>query len=462
MNWRHWENLKNWFITDEPDTENQLTRIRIVERNIVLPVKGVFIAIVFYFLFYSQWLVGMVSMREHVLEFFQRFLLLYLFLNVGIAFIMLGIDQLPLRLVRWIVFIVAIIDVLALVILTSQTGGYESILFWVYLGMIARNSVSIPLASMQILLNLIVSLSFILAGALDDLMFRTDIGLLFYERQMYFENLRGDTTESVILRLALLLLLTACCYGIQLLFDKQRKAEEEAREFALRQEQLRASGRLAAEIAHKLKNPLGIINNASFTLQRNVKEGKSTITQQIQIIREEINRSDRIITDLMGYARLTEGRVERLNVTEEIDRVVEEVFPQAVKYSIEVVRNYAPVLPILLMQRVHLNEILVNLLQNAREAMNGVGRIEISAECGENYSVVITISDNGPGINKELRDMIFEPYFTNKEKGSGLGLAIVKHNIEMYGGTVEINSVPDTGTKFILKIPARSIMSIRK
>src|SRR6185436_17346990 len=114
--------------------------------------------------------------------------------------------------------------------------------------------------------------------------------------------------------------------------------EAEAREFALRQEQLQATGRLAAEIAHQLKNPLGIINNAAFTLQRTVKEGK-TITQQIQIIREEVDRSDRILTELMGYARLSEGKVEKLDITAELDRAITQVFPAAAKYEVTVLRD---------------------------------------------------------------------------------------------------------------------------
>src|SRR6185436_10591248 len=146
--------------------------------------------------------------------------------------------------------------------------------------------------------------------------------------------------------------------------------EAEAREFALRQEQLQATGRLAAEIAHQLKNPLGIINNAAFTLQRTVKEGK-TITQQIKIIREEIDRSDRILTELMGYARLSEGQVEKLDITEELDRAIDQVFPAGINYGVTVRRDYGAALPPLLAQRGHLSEVFVNLLQNSRDAMNG-------------------------------------------------------------------------------------------
>src|SRR5205085_10066874 len=129
-----------------------------------------------------------------------------------------------------------------------------------------------------------------------------------------------------------------------------------------------------AEIAHQLKNPLGIINNAAFTLQRTLKEGK-TITQQIQIIREEVERGDRILTELMGYARLSEGKVEKLEVTAELDSAIDQVFPPGAKYDTKVHRDYAPALPPLLVQKGHISEVFVNLLQNAREAMDGKGEI---------------------------------------------------------------------------------------
>jgi signal transduction histidine kinase len=189
----------------------------------------------------------------------------------------------------------------------------------------------------------------------------------------------------------------ACCYGVEVLLDKQRRVEEEAREFGQRQRQLESAGRLAAEIAHQLKNPLAIINNAAFTLQRTVKEGK-TITQQIRIIRDEVDRSDRIITELMGYARLVEGHVERLDVVEELERAVDQVFPRRrrmrSRWSAIIWRRCR----LLLMQRGHLSEILVNLMQNAREAMQGQGTLRLGARSPEaGGTVEIVMGDVGRG-----------------------------------------------------------------
>jgi signal transduction histidine kinase len=263
-------------------------------------------------------------------------------------------------------------------------------------------------------------------------------------------------------RITVLVTWALCCYGIQVLFEKQKRAEAEATEFAVRQERLRTAGRLAAEIAHQLKNPLGIITNAAFCLNRSVHEGEMQVDEQIQIIREEVDRADQILTELMGYAQLAEGKVERLEVVEELDTAVQEVFPPAAKYQVKIHKDYAPALPALLMQKRHLSGVLVNLLQNAREAMNGRGAVNISAQYGDNDSIRIVISDTGPGISPNKIDKIFEAYFTTREKGTGLGLAIVKHNTEMYGGRVQVDSEVGKGTQFVVEFPARILMRLSK
>jgi signal transduction histidine kinase len=265
-------------------------------------------------------------------------------------------------------------------------------------------------------------------------------------------------TESFILRLIILLLMTASCYGVQLLSFRQRMSEEEVRKSAARNDELRAAGRLAAEIAHQLKNPLGIINNAAFSLHRGLKEGRNEFDLQIGIIREEIERSDRIITQLMGYAQLSEGRVEKLDLREELDRAIAEVFPPGTTYDIQVHRHYGANLPGLLMQRNHFSVVLVNVLQNAREALNGRGNIHVHARSPDDGLAEVVILDDGPGIAADKLDKVFEAYFTTKDKGTGLGLAIVKHNVELYGGVVWVESELGKGARFVISFPAKTLI----
>lgn len=269
----------------------------------------------------------------------------------------------------------------------------------------------------------------------------------------------GKAMQSLFLRVLLLLLLAFSCYGINVLADLQLQAEQEAREFAVRQEQLRSTGRLAAEIAHQLKNPLSIINNAAFSLQKALADAKPATLQQVEMIREEVGRSDRILTELMGYAQLAEGRVERLDVREEVEHALERAFPPALPHEVKIQVNCAKHLPPLLMQRAHLREALVNLLANARDALNGKGQIDITVRLDDRNAVVIAIADNGPGIPDYQREHIFEPYFSTKEKGTGLGLAIVRHNTEIYGGRVAVESALGKGTTFTLSFPAKATMT---
>ena len=235
--------------------------------------------------------------------------------------------------------------------------------------------------------------------------------------------------------------------------------DEEAEEFATRTGQLRSAGRLAAEFAHQIKNPLAIINNAAFSLQRTLlSEGKTDVAQQIEIIQEEVSRADQIITQIMGYAKLTEGRVEKLDVIQELDHAITQVFPSAVPTDICIHREYDRAFPPLFIQRRHLSEIFVNLLKNAGEALGGKGNVFVTADCRRNNLIEISIRDDGPGIPPDKIERVFEAYYTTKKGGTGLGLAIVKHNVELYGGTVRVKSELGKGAKFTLLFPVKTFM----
>jgi signal transduction histidine kinase len=266
------------------------------------------------------------------------------------------------------------------------------------------------------------------------------------------------TAAPYVLRLAVLLLLTFCCYGVQVLIAQRRQADEEQQEYIARSAQVRAAGRMAAEFAHQIKNPLAIINNVTFSLRKGLKNDKPQFTKQIEIVQEEVAKVDRIITQIMGYAQLSEGRVEKLNVTEELNRVVREMFPDGVPTGVRVRRQYNGEFPALLMQRRHFSESVGNLLQNAREALDGQGHVLIQARCHEDYSVEVVVQDDGPGIPKDKIERIFEAYYTTKERGTGLGLAIVKHNVELYGGSVKVESELGKGTTFTLVFPAKTLI----
>jgi signal transduction histidine kinase len=354
--------------------------------------------------------------------------------------------------------------------LAFMTDGFESMAYWLFPGLILLNAISIPLATPQIVLNLLFSVFYISAGVLNNEVPLPELSTLpanvtFHKRSPelpYRTNAEQMAIEPALPRLFVLWLLAACCYGVQVLLERQRLAIEEAGEFAARESQLRSAGRLAAEFAHQIKNPLTVINNAAFSLQRSLRERRPDAARQIEIIQEEVARADRVITQITGYAQLSEGRVEKLNVIEELERAIAQVFPPAVPTDIRVHRDFAPHFPPLLMQRGHLAEMLLNLLQNAHDALGARGNIFVTAGCRPDYAIEISVSDDGPGIPPDKLERIFEAYYTTKEKGTGLGLAIVKHNVELYGGTVRVESKLGNGARFTLLFPAKALMKLSK
>lgn len=486
--------------------EQQADRIRFMERDVALTIKVIVLTALAYLLLFSDWFEGVPTLGETDIETVRRAFRAYLVANVLLGAVVLAMDYLPVTWVQGAVFVLNIVDGAFVALLLVITGGLESMLYWVFLVLVIRNSVSFTGVRLQIAVNLLLIGSYLCAGLLDLTLQeihwnepetalqpagfvtlpspplaspprkaarppgarlpsnRADSGNQQLElREAFLLALTGlsdrNAIQSLLLRVALLLLLAISCYGINVLADLQLQAQDEQQEFAIRQEQLRATGRLAAEIAHQLKNPLAIINNAAFSLQKSLTDAKPAAVQQLEMIREEVGRSDRILTELMGYAQLAEGRVERLDVREEVDHALERVFPPPMEHEVKIEVHCPKDLPPLLMQRAHLREALVNLLANARDALKNKGSIKVNVHLDDRNSVVIAITDDGPGIPDYQHEHIFEPYFSTKEKGTGLGLAIVRHNTEIHGGKASVESTLGKGTTFTLSFPAKTTMT---
>ncbi len=440
-----------------PDNSQLLQRVQLMERDIILPLKAAGIAMLLYSFYFKPWMGRVLSALDIAVESTQYLFWVYVVLNLVAAALLFQMRRIPISMLEWMVFVMCLVDGIFLSALTLVTGGYDSILYWLFLGLIVRGAVSVPRATSQIMLNLTISSCYVFSGLVALAVW---YHLPEFSRQESgLSGAQDDYAEPLVLRIVLLLLVTVCAYGVHILFERQRIAEEEAREFAVREGQLRSAGRLAAEIAHQIKNPLAIITNAAYSLQRSLKQGKTNVGEHIQIIQEEVERSDRIITQIMGYAQLAEGRVEKVEVTEELENAIRRVFPEAAEYPVGLHRNFAASAPALLMQRRHVEEIFMNVLQNAREALaSQAGNVWITMVCGPDSSVEVSIRDDGPGIPRHKQESVFEAYYTTKEKGTGLGLATVKHNIELYGGSVRLESELGKGACFRLFFPARTLM----
>lgn len=448
------------FQIQPPAPEQILQRIETMERHIILPIKAAGIAILLQPHYFNSW-IGDAARDLDISDASTRaFFGTYIFLNIAFAVVLLCLRRLPPAVREWSVFVMSLVDGVFIGILTLVTGGYNSSLYWFFLGLIARSAVSVPRAARQLLLNLTVSACYVMAGV-----FATLIAKHLTPTEQAVDELLsvGNPAEPLSLRLVLLLLMTFGCYAVQVLLERQRQVAEEAREFAVREVQLRSAGRLAAEFAHQIKNPLAIINNAAFSLERGLGAAQIAAVEQIHMIQEEVGRADRIITEVMGYAQLSEGHVEKLNVLEQLDEAIARVFPPAATYPIRVHKEYGHGFPPLVMLRRHASEIFINVLQNAREALESRGgNIFVKAAAFGEHTIEVSIADDGPGVPPDKLGRIFEAYYTTKAKGTGLGLATVKHNIELYGGTVRVESALGKGARFVLLFPAKTLMKLAK
>jgi signal transduction histidine kinase len=482
---RDWfKKLRGLLATDRPEPAQQAERIVAMQRDVVLPSKAGVCLVVLCYLVYSGWYEDP-STEAVVLETLKHYFEIYLVCTVLGSIFFISWRRLPSGIFQWLAFTLGLLDGLFMAGLVILTGGFDSIAFWVFPALIVLNALSIPLAMPQIVLNVLLSFLYVVAvvstpplnpnntliagvpgksqgahGTNQSVHATGDAPAkpkkTTVPRNSDTENLSDEIAPQQLLsRVSVLWLLTLCCYGAQVLSERQRQAILEAAEFAAREGQLHSAGRLAAEFAHQIKNPLAVINNAAYSLQRSLGQNKNAAAQQIEIIQEEVARADKVITQIMGYAQLSEGRVEKLKVVEEIERASEQVFPGAVPTGIKLKKKFTGPFPPLLMQRGHLAEILVNLMLNAREALAGKGNVSITAVCNRDRAVEIAVADDGSGIPPDKIGRIFEAYFTTKEKGTGLGLAIVKHNAELYGGTVRVESMLGKGAKFTVSLPAK-------
>ena len=477
-----------------PEVVHRLARIQSIERNLVLPLKVVAIAMILYSLHESPWFGLPLGSFEITITTLDTIFGVYIAANLLLAAILLFLKHLPFAVVQWSVFAMSLIDGIFVGALTLVSGGYDSPMFWLFIVLIIRNVAANPPVWSQLVLNLCMAVCFAAASFLA-VSLNTQIAEELYGRPVPFAHsgmrAPGTTnsvarrmtnavprrpnpspadfdgqdfaprsgegaTEAIVIRVIMLMLGGVWLYGVQVLLEKQKLAEEEAREFATRENQLRSAGRLAAEFAHQIKNPLAIVNNAAFSLERGLKTGKGDPHQHVRIIQEEVTRADRIITQVMGYAELTEGRVEKLDLTRKIEQAVREVFPPGLASGTKVKQDLHGPFPPMLMQRRHLSEILLNLLLNAREALGGQGNIVIAAHMRPDLAVELVVADNGPGIPADKLERIFEAYFTTKERGTGLGLSIVKNNAELYGGTVRAESELGKGARFTVVFPAKA------
>ncbi len=221
-------------------------------------------------------------------------------------------------------------------------------------------------------------------------------------------------------------------------------------------DKLSSLGILTSGVAHEINNPLtGIIGYTEMLLMKNNDE---TAKKYLSNIYESSLRCKRIVENMLAFSRQKPARKNPENINEIIDRTIELHEYWLKSTNIEIIRNYEKV-PYVLIDHQQMQQIILNLLINAEQAISETdtsGRIEFSTSLDKGSDrIVITVSDNGKGISRDILPKIFDPFFTTKpvNKGTGLGLSIAHGIIAELGGTIEADSEPGRGTTFIIKLP---------
>ncbi len=233
---------------------------------------------------------------------------------------------------------------------------------------------------------------------------------------------------------------------------QERTAElQAAQERLVRTERLAAIGELSAGVAHELRNPLGAIKNAAYYLKGKLKSSDLVrdprVEEFLEIMNEEIDTSNRIITDLMDFARVNPAKLSPTRLETVIDNALSRT---DIKNNVYVSTEIHSPLPEVPADGDQLRRAFDNLIKNADEAMPHGGRLTISAEVVDG-SVELQFCDTGQGISHVDLAKIFDPLFTTKARGIGMGLAIVKQIIERHKGTIDVSSEPGKGTTFTVK-----------
>jgi signal transduction histidine kinase len=221
-----------------------------------------------------------------------------------------------------------------------------------------------------------------------------------------------------------------------------------ARERELEAERLRTFREVARRVAHEIKNPLTSMRIAVDQLERWGSQPDARTATAIEVLSAETDRLERLAREFADFGRLPEGPAAEVDLVELLEELAHSAVPDGVTATVHanggrriLEGHYDP-----------LRRAFANLLRNAAEAMAGRGRIDIGV-AGDGRGVVVTIADHGPGIPEELRQRVFEPYFTTKPDGTGLGLALVRQTLDAHHATMAVADTPGGGATFAIVFP---------
>ena len=275
---------------------------------------------------------------------------------------------------------------------------------------------------------------------------------------------KARNTEVIIIAIGCFIIIMATVLISHILVKHLEETEREMAELnaqLIQQDKLAALGKMAAGIAHEINNPLAVIGEKAGWMEDLLADeafrdspSHKEFAASISKIEEHVDRARKITHSMLGFARRMEPRLDDVDVNTVLDQTIDILNNHARINAIDIRKHFADGLPVIAGDHSQLQQVFMNLINNAIDAIGSNGAIDITTQLEKSH-IAINITDTGPGIAESIRKKIFDPFFTTKEagQGTGLGLSISYKIIKEMGGRIDVESQVGVGTTFRITLP---------
>ncbi len=232
----------------------------------------------------------------------------------------------------------------------------------------------------------------------------------------------------------------------------------------IQSEKMSAIGRLSAGLAHEIRNPLNVIEGARYYLSNILSESEKseTVNEYLSYIKQEVERTNKLITNLLKFSKSEAPRFELIDINNTLDNTLTLLKKQLSDGAVRGIKDFDNNLPSILGDPNQLWQVFVNIIMNAIQAMPEGGDLIIKTSNNGDRSICVSFKDTGVGMDKEVLSKIFDPFFTKKESGTGLGLSISYSIVESHNGSIKVDSEEGVGTDFQIELPLGKIDVVEK